>query len=109
MTSPKHSPGPWKMNVARSPASILDANSDCIAKVFLTDAVTKRRDQTHVANANLIVAAPELLAALTELHSAADAYRRSVSRGRATNEAINRMSATLLQAERAIAKAEGRL
>lgn len=64
MTSPKHSPGPWKMNVARSPASILDANSDCIAKVFLTDAVTKRRDQTHVANANLIAAAPELLAVL---------------------------------------------
>lgn len=67
MTSPKHSPAPWKMNVTRSPASILDANSDCIAKVYLTDYKTKQRDQTHVANANLIVAAPELLSALRDL------------------------------------------
>lgn len=96
MTSPKHSPGPWKMNVARSPASILDANSDCIAKVFLTDAVTKRRDQTHVANANLIVAAPELLAALREI--------AKVGREDYGPAAASRMAEI---AGRAITKAEG--
>ncbi len=97
MTSPKHSPAPWKMNVARSPASIFDANSDCIAKVYLTDAVTKRRDQTHVANANLIVAAPELLAALREI--AMEEHRHFFS-----TFAAERMVEI---AKRAIAKAEG--
>lgn len=108
MANASFSPGLWRalpnqtvvsLGTAKRPAKLV---CDCRAND------DKTRDEAE-ANARLIAAAPELLAALTELHSAADAYRRSVSRGRATNEAINRMSATLLQAERAIAKAEGRL
>lgn len=61
----KHTPGPWVAADNRSPVRIVhQASADCIAMVYLTDPVTKKRDATHEANAKLIAAAPDLLAAL---------------------------------------------
>jgi hypothetical protein len=60
----KHTRGPWLYSEDRSPASIYSAyGSDCIAKVYLTDTNTHKRDDEHAANARLIAAAPELLEA----------------------------------------------
>lgn len=57
----KHSPAPWYANGARSPVMLRAANGDGLAKVYLTDVTTRKRDEEHLANLRLVVRAPELL------------------------------------------------
>lgn len=101
--APKYTPGPWKSVVLRDGARI-EADGSSIAWIGpddtrecadgrIVEVMTKRA----VANANLIAAAPDLLAALKDLVECdCAAYELD-----ATNCAHAR-------ARRAIAKAEGR-
>jgi len=62
-----HTPGPWEISRAdKSPCSIQPKGYDfaALAKVYLTDPVSRKRTPEYIGNAHLIAAAPELLAAL---------------------------------------------
>ena len=69
MSTTKHTAGPWKITRAHgSPCSIEDEAHPgvALAKVYLTDADTRKRTPEALANAHIIAAAPDLLAALEE-------------------------------------------
>ncbi len=60
-----HSPAPWRFDWrATSPGSVVSQTGEIIARVYLTNLETRRRDETHAMNARMMVAAPEMLAAL---------------------------------------------
>lgn len=65
MADETHSPLPWALDITRSPAAIT-AGGDKLALVYLTDPKTKRRDRTHLLNALVMFAAPDMLAALQD-------------------------------------------
>ena len=74
MTTPSHTPGPWKVagRYGKYSDEITDANGQAIAWVFTRKAdpqiVTGVLDSPEgQANASLIAAAPELLAALKSI------------------------------------------
>lgn len=95
MTAPaKHTPGPWTVHGRRAGLTIRDAKDRPVAEPWLTDISHDERE----ANARLIAAAPELLAALyTVLGS--DMAQREEDEGR--------VSDTLNTLRAAIAKARG--
>jgi len=62
-----HSPTPWVMRPSTTSPANIQSGDDCIAKVYLTDPLTKRRDAMHLANRDLILAAPDLLECLKNL------------------------------------------
>lgn len=66
----------WTIDDRRSPARLTDASGETIALIYLTDKETRKRDAAHAANAALIAAAPELIAALENLLSVWDLDRR---------------------------------
>ena len=61
-----HTPAPWRLDNWRSPARLAGApgSDDGLALIYLTNSKTRKRDAEHLANAALILAAPELLEAL---------------------------------------------
>lgn len=89
----KYTPGPWKANLETYPPDIASDAGD-VAGCFET---TEKEEQE--ANATLISAAPEMLAAL----------QQAVARVELANaEGDQILSAWLPEARAAIAKAEGR-
>lgn len=65
MQKPNHTVAPWTLHNHGSPARILGPDKcDALALVYLTDPKTRRRSPEFVANAHVMTAAPELLAAL---------------------------------------------
>ena len=71
MSETKHTPGPWRYTVRNDnglPATLYADNDGCDVDMadFCMDWVEAFCDEAH-ANARLIAAAPELLAALVEL------------------------------------------
>jgi len=104
MTTPSHTPGPWKVagRYGKYSDEITDANGQAIAWVFTRKAdpqiVTGVLDSPEgQANASLIAAAPELLEALEQ---AADYLAEFFEEGREHR--------VIKLADAAIAKAEGR-
>jgi len=97
MTDVKHTPGPWFVNQDEDGnyRSIGSAGWWGLAQVVVRFEGERNDDATGLANANLIAAAPDLLAALKAFVADFDA---SVSDPDATTDA----------ARAAIAKAEGR-
>ena len=97
-----HTPGPWK---AEGPDNFGDWIIVPVAAKLAVAAVVHnlRPDKEEAANAHLIVAAPDLLAALKRQH---DNIRRWLATGvPATEEESKEISD---QIDAAIAKAEGR-
>lgn len=72
-TSPAHTPGPWRTDsIGTDRVWILDSESNYLAEIVAKDecgfaAPTAQQE----ANARLIASAPELLAALRDLHGLA--------------------------------------
>jgi hypothetical protein len=66
---PEHTPGPWNIErTHQSPCAIVpEGQTAALAKVYLTDPATRKRSPEYLANAHLVAAAPDLLAALIEL------------------------------------------
>jgi hypothetical protein len=68
-----HSPAPWRFDWrAASPGSVFSRTGEVIARVYLTDLKTRRRDKPHAMNARMMVTAPEMLAALREIVASFD-------------------------------------
>lgn len=61
--SAKHTPGPWSVALHNQEPAQVTQNYEPFAHITLTDSGAE-----ELANANLIAAAPELLAALDDLH-----------------------------------------
>jgi hypothetical protein len=104
----KHTPGPWKVYHAllrpQFPGSKIIEVQDYRGEAVVTWSGFDNSDRlkkTHLANAHLIAAAPELRAALQELLLAAQPYTRK--------KADHRILLAYDAAARAIAKAEGRI
>lgn len=100
-----HTPGPWRPNVAGG-ADLIDARKRLVARAYDPeddDAVTREA----AANARLIAAAPDLLAALEDLlpYAAREIKRLNDTMVGSLYPAIN--LAKLDRAEAAIAKARG--
>ena len=100
MNESKHTPGPWMWNGKDMPfADIEDAHGDVIAGVNECDRDDDAQARAEErANARLIAAAPELLAALRGIMSTDDLSR---------NDWPSDTMAILTIARAAIAKVEG--
>jgi len=61
----RHTPGPWKFD--RKGRRIVDADGEYVAPATLSRYHDDRTDPEAIANARLIAAAPDLLAALRDL------------------------------------------
>lgn len=91
-----HTPGPWTLGEKRdSCRRVNDPEGFGIVSVIATD-------EQSEANAALIAAAPELLAALRKLEALVDGWENTL-----TEKAGAVVSAHLATARAAIAKAEG--
>ena len=95
-----YTPGPWSVETKGSRHFIDGADELTVAYV---DRAGVRERQTYEANARLIAAAPELLAALHDLLGHAAWVCPSVRDGMRVE-----LGAAIKHAEKAIAKAEGR-
>jgi predicted nucleotidyltransferase len=97
-----HTPGPWSRNIspARKYPTIFAGRNSHVCTL-----VSQRRDDAELeANANLIAASPDLLAALKEAASMLD-YVAAV--GLEALDASKRVPGIQARVEAAIAKAEG--
>lgn len=101
----EHSPAPWEMREDGSPARIYDAAGETIARVYLTDQTTRRRDAAHRGNARVMIAAPVMLDAL---RCALDDMENSNPYGMPTSDELNPWFETVAKIRAAIANAEGR-
>ena len=103
--STHHTPGPWTCLDVGSPASVFGSKPtyDCIAKVYLTEPTSRRRDDEHAANLALICAAPDLFEAAK--HAAQELIANLYPEER---EELHGLSVALERLNAAIAKAEGR-
>ena len=108
MPESKHTPGPWTAHtdvVGTNPDILVDAIGHGIIADIGGGSIEERQ-----ANANLIAAAPELLAALKEYVATIPAFR-SKPVGAPGSAARNEQGALIALEDRAkavIAKAEGR-
>ena len=93
----KHTPGPW---IVERGGYIVDARQSTIAECHSGGAQSIAESQ---ANERLIAAAPDLLAALRELHTLCV---RMDAEGEAARPSEQEYQATLAGAKRALAKAE---
>lgn len=93
MENAKHTPGPWKADIA-APFMI----RDCFRRPVAECAIYLGPD-IEEANARLIAAAPELLAALCEMLGAADVD--------CLDDNSNVWRSAMIDARAAIAKAKG--
>ena len=60
-----HTPGPWKLDTEYSPANVsatVNGEEVGLAKVYLTNPKTRRREPQYAANARLMTTSPELFA-----------------------------------------------
>ena len=97
-----HTPGPWEtFDDEEGHTFIFSRDGVRIARVF------GQQGPWHEANADLIVAAPELLEALRELSGIVISLRADNRFKALSNERTNMLSAWLLASEKAIAKATG--
>ena len=101
---PKHTPGPWTVAASRA---IFGGGG--IPEEIATVRPTRPTSDEAEANARLIAAAPELLAALQNLHAALD---KRLPDGRSVNQAMPRevfdaFYQPAIRARAAIAKAIG--
>lgn len=96
-----HSPSPWQVNFSDEPYGDIEVKGGnrSIAKLWLDDAPVHDYNEQQRANARLISAAPDLLEALENL---VDNYRTKDGCMKTLKHFIN-------EAEKAIAKAEGKL
>jgi hypothetical protein len=101
-----HTPGPWQIsgpskpdNVGGRDYAVLDEQTKIIAECY--EKVGPSDTRPAYANARLIAAAPELLQACKELVDIASGLRRNPNRTYGAVDAI-------VEAEKAIAKAEGK-
>jgi hypothetical protein len=117
MAETTFTPGPWTVNKDRRGAGKLyvrEAKLSAVAGATAGRAVAQVTAvvgfEEQFANADLIAAAPELLSALAALlPHASEALRVASEDGWAANaEEANRVRGAILDAEHAIAKAEGR-
>lgn len=99
MSETPHTPGPWGIERARDSDSVLIYQHGSDGMGVVAAVWPHPFKGVTAANARLIAAAPELLAALRELCRAWHARQLPVS---------DRMDAALSDAEAVIAKAEGR-
>ncbi len=83
-----HTAGPWTADLD---GEIIGPGGQSIAMVLL--------NEQGAANARLIAAAPELVAALRELIVASDAYDESAAADRRIKTALDRARAILAKAE----------
>ena len=105
----KHTPGPWRIEPSINedePGFCIYAGEYGVCKIWDLNG-----NAENAANARLIAVAPDMLAALKELRSAAIGFREEAYRKcpelRVSNERVNMLSAFLLAADRAIANAGG--
>ena len=106
MTDTKHTPGPWGHTKHKRTVLVTDAHGNFIAAV---KPVSKFGIAgTDEGNTHLIAAAPELLKALEEtVNQLATLQIDKRTQYGWSNERTNMVSASLLQARAAIAKAKG--
>lgn len=119
-----HTPGPWEIREVAHEATPLNKRRvyrvEIIAPQYLNGRRTHSRDIAQIvdfadwtdqpANARLIAAAPELLAALTDLRRESESFV-SLARQRGQDvrpEAADLVRNALATARAALAKAEGR-
>lgn len=100
----KHTPGPWQIDSDGN----IDSNSGLVALVYRN--AIDRGSAEEATNANLIAAAPDLLAALRWLEAKArDVYEQlAPPKGLQQIAVQGALSEALLAARDAIAKAEGK-
>ena len=67
--STSHTPGPWKLSDGSSPLRLMSpaVRGYDLAHIYVTDPITRKRTEEYAANARLIAAAPDLLAALERI------------------------------------------
>ncbi len=92
----KHTPGPWEVSHTDQ-CTYVGATEMCIAEIF------DESEGSYEANARLIAAAPELLAALRTIHEAA--LRISTGGSLLDDKGFNTLAHPVSVAEAAIAKA----
>ena len=108
-TTTTHTPGPWQVSPLDGrtcgPSRLLICNGTTLAQMQAVAIVTLRTSETD-ANARLIAAAPDLLAALREMVDMvlSPAYVDKADEARA----MEARSAIVTNARRVIAKVEGR-
>lgn len=64
-----HTPAPWSLDMARSPAKIAGADGCVLGHFFLTHPATKKRAPEFIRNARIAQAAPDMLAALRGIYT----------------------------------------
>ena len=107
-----HTPGPWTVAQGDTAWHVAPAGTDStvIAEVGTTvRSGTIARAKASQANASLISAAPDMLAALLEALPILESYKYSVeSKGEAYDNKTSRAIYAVEHVKAAIAKAEGR-
>lgn len=98
MSAAKHTPGPWVLDWNVSRIDVFSSDSAVMVASVRRSAMSEGIDSQARANARLIAAAPDLLAALVEVTDRLDAF--SVSANLNTRLALE-------TARAAIAKATG--
>lgn len=97
-TNQTHTPGPWRL----LDNAILSDHINYAGNFIVTE-LSHRADAEHSANARLIAAAPELLAALKDAESA----MRGAGNVKGDRNAEDAFAAVQLRVSAAIAKVEG--
>lgn len=109
MTHATHTPGPWKLRRAETSLEhdfILQAGPHTIAwSVPRADRSNTSKKSVHIANARLIAAAPELLAALQDM---LERYAGDIDEAQALGTPFAEAAlADYRRAQKAVAKATG--
>lgn len=99
----KHTPGPWKLKGLNPPRIYADEGKEIICQCDSMGEMTQSQEK---ANARLIAAAPELLAALELLLPMAEKFCNNAGNG-ADGQGLAEHSVYVIQARAAIAKAKG--
>jgi 23S rRNA maturation mini-RNase III len=98
-----HTPGPWKV-ISRAGYSGHCVADNYTRSVAAFPSNSKRDETERDANARLIAAAPDLLAALQDIIGLAEAHSRKRGRNPIAQASVD---ASMAVARAAIAKAEG--
>lgn len=102
-TKNEHTPGPWVAEIRLAQATVTAENGDIVADIARDPQSTSEQtydDTTIEANARLIAAAPELLAALDNCRSLLEHYEICYGKG-------PKLTNNIKAARSAIAKARG--
>lgn len=94
----EHTPGPWFVNHGRSGASYGVGQGNGGAIVVVWRGIARPKSSNGAANARLIAAAPDLLAAAIELVAASDAYEGDPDDDERCRRAIDGLRAAIAKA-----------